>query len=480
MEWSNGRRDALVPSSSGGYRRVVCVVCVVCVVFDCDVVVVGAGASGLRAADDLRRGGARVVVLEARDRVGGRTWSREQDGARFDVGGQWLGPTQRRARALAAELGLALFPTHTAGAKLVETDRVSRFRAPIPLLSVGNSVALASALVRARLARRRVDPAAPQATPDAAALDARSLADWMDGFMRDPDARGLLTAATRVVFGADPAEISLLYFLFYLSAAGGLLPLIDVKGGAQQDRFVGGAQGLSLGLAARLGDALRLGAPVERLVQDAAGVTVHVGGQVAVSVRTRRVVLALPPPLTARIACEPAWPAARASLVDAMPMGATTKCLAFYDRAFWREAGLSGEAVSTRGPIAVTFDNTSADGKVPCLVAFIVGGPARKLRRRAPDERRSEVLAALARLFGPVAAQPTAYIEQDWHDEPWSGGCPVAVFAPGRFAAAADTLRAPVGRIHFAGTETATEWAGYIEGALAAGERVAREVLRVS
>jgi monoamine oxidase len=193
--------------------------------------------------------------------------------------------------------------------------------------------------------------------------------------------------------------------------------------------------------------------------------------------RARRVVCAIPPVLAQRIDWRPALPAARDQLMQRTPMGATVKCVALYSRAFWREAGMAGEAVSTRGPVTAVFDNGPRDGTTPSLLAFVVGRAARGWAAFSEEERRRTVLDAFARYFGPQAGQPVGYVEKDWQTEVWTRGCPVGATAPGALAAFGHILREPVGRVHWAGTETATEWTGYMEGAVQSGERVSREVL---
>lgn len=444
---------------------------------DVDVIVVGAGLAGLNTARLLRRGGARVLVLEARDRVGGRTYSRAIDGATFDLGGQWLGPTQHRVAALARELGIRTFPTWSRGTKLMEVDgALRRYEGSIPSLSIVNLLLLHRTMRRVDRLTRQVPAAAPERARRAAEWDGMSLETWKRANVPSRQVRDAFDVAVRVVFGAEPGELNLLHFLSYLSAGGGLRSLIEIEHGAQQDRFVGGAQGLALGLAAELGDAVRLSAPVRHLAQDADGVTVHAGIPEQ-AWRARHVVVAVPPPLAGRLSYAPALPPLRDQLTQRLPMGATTKCIVTYDQPFWRDAGLSGEAISGAGPLTVTFDNTSHDGARAALVGFVVGQSARALAPLPAAERRARVLAAFARFFGKAASAPREYVEQDWQEEQWTRGCPVASFAPGAMLAFLPALRAPVGRLHWAGTETATEWNGYLEGALQSGERAAAEVL---
>jgi len=435
-----------------------------------DVAVVGAGLAGLAAAAELRAAGASVAVLEARDRVGGRTWSREVGGARFDLGGQWIGPGQERLGALARRLRVATFPTFHEGAKLLDDGAsVSRYAGTIPSLRPLELAELHLSLRRIERLSARVSPRDPAGSPHAARLDALTVADHAR-HIRSRRVRGLLAAALGSVFGVEPAEMSLLWFLAYLRAGGGLMNLIEIEGGAQERRFVGGAQTLAERWAAEL-DCVHTAAPVRRIAQAdrELEVTSDRGRIVA-----RRAVIAVPPPLAARIELEPAGPARRDQLVQRNAMGAIVKLVIAYERPFWRERGLSGEAVALGGgPIAVTFDNCSHDLRQPALLAFVQAAEA---RRWTGDV--GAALGQLARWFGDEARRPIAIASADWAAEPWSRGCPVAVAGPRALISTGTTLREPIGRVHFAGTETATEWTGYLEGALESGERAAREVLR--
>jgi len=444
-------------------------------VTDHDVLVIGAGLSGLIVARDLVAAGRSVLVLEARDRVGGRLWSDRIGAATFDRGGQWVGPQQARLLALAAEHGVQVFPTHTTGRKLLELgSRRSSYAGTIPSLPLPALLGLQRAMNAIERMRRRVPADAPHTAVQALEWDGETVESWKRRSIRCEGARHSLDVAIRTVFGAEPHEVSLLRFLAYASQAGGLLPLVDTEGGAQEGRFVGGAQQLPQALAARLGDRVRLGEPVELLAQDAHGVSARTPAGVH---RGRLAVVALAPALAGRLRYDPPLPVARDQLTQQAPMGATTKAFLLYRRTFWREAGLSGEAISTHGPASAWFDNTSHDGAQPALLGFVVGRPARDLAGLPEPAQRELLVAQAARLFGPEAAAPTDVVIQDWQREPWTRGCPVGNFAPGAMATLGPALRAPVGRLFWAGTETASVWAGYMEGAIEAGERAARELL---
>lgn len=434
-----------------------------------DVAVVGAGLSGLVCARRLVAAGKRVVVLEASARVGGRMFGREIDGTLFDLGGQWLGPGQARIQALTDELGIATSPTPHEGAHLLGTGKEKlRYRGVIPPMKIAALGGMGWALAQTYARSWRV---ALDGTPSAASAswDERTVEDLVGSLA--PQGRAAFLAAFRTVFGAEPRDVSLLWYLFYLRAGGGFFKLVDVEGGAQERRFVGGAYSIPLRLAKELGDAVELGAPVRRVLQAGEGVDVVTDRR---TVRARRVVVALPPTMAKRIDFDPPMPAARAELAEKMRMGATVKMLALYDEPFWRAAGLSGQS-ATDGLLSVVFDNSM--GEHFALVGFIVGDNARAWTARDPEEREAAALAQLADLYGPAAASPRVFVTHDWATEEWTGGCPVDSPPPGIYAGRARALREPHGLVHWAGTETATAHAGYLDGAVSAGERAAVEVL---
>ena len=437
---------------------------------------IGAGLAGLVAARQLEAAGRSALVLEARDRVGGRTLNMPLgDGKVSEIGGQWVGPTQDRVLALADELGVETFPTHHQGRNVLELGgRRKRYRGTIPRLAP-------HVLLDIDRARRRLDRLAatvptdaPWTAPRADELDATTIAGWLDRNVRTRRARRLFEIAGGTVWGMKPAQMSMLWALHCVNSCGGFDAMVDVEGGAQQDRLVGGSQLLSVRMAEALGDSVVLEAPVGSVEQDGSGVAAAADGLIA---RARRAVIAIPPALTTRIRFVPSLSSRRDQLAQWMASGALTKCTAVYDEPFWREEGLSGAAISDVGPVESTFDNSPPDGSPGVMLGFI-GGPAATEHARMPEsERRRVVLETFARLFGGRARGASAYFEQAWADEEWSGGGPVCSPAPGALTAFGEELRRPSGRVHWAGAETATVWCGYMDGAVRSGERAAGEVL---
>lgn len=440
----------------------------------CDVVVVGAGLSGLYCAWRLTQAGLDVDVVEARNRVGGRTLSEPMGAGTFDRGGQWIGREQHRVQALGRDLGLRTFPTHSTGNNLlVASGQATTYTGTVPRIPLVQLAGLGLAAVRLELLSRRVAEGEPWDARSAREIDKRTAGQFAAPL--GADAQAVFTAAVRTVFGEEPSAMSLLYFASYTGAGGGLFNLVEVEGGAQEERFVRGAQALSLELAARLGqDHVHLKRPVTAVIDESGPVTV---------VTKRRtfaapyVVIALAPPMIKSLRFSPDLPRHRVALQNGMKMGAAIKIVVLYERAFWRDAGLSGEVVYDEPPLSVVFDNTSHDGAQPALVAFIMGDAARQWRDLEHNIQRRDLLRALAQAFGPQANAPIEIIEHDWVAEPFIGGCPTAIFPPGLLSRSGRTLREPHGRVHWAGTETATEYPGYLEGALQAGERAAAEVL---
>jgi monoamine oxidase len=448
-----------------------------------DVAIVGAGLAGLTAARELTRRGKSVVVLEARDRVGGRVLNHDLgNGAVTEVGGQFIGPTQDRIAALARELGVEEFPTYNEGENvlLLEGRRSTYPATGIPT-DPSISASLLKTLTELDTLAKTVPVDKPWTAPRAAEWDAQTLQTFLLSSDPNPGARAITDAAVKSIWGAEAGDLSLLYALFYTAAAGNettpgsFLRLVTTAGGTQEKRFVGGSQRIPLEVARALGDKVVLNAPVRRIEQSDRGVVVVTDtGRVSAG----RVVVAVPPALTASIVWAPGLPPKRAQLLQRAPHGSLVKAEAVYDRPFWREANLSGQAVADRGLARSTFDNSPPTGGPGVLFAFVGGKEARAWGEMTPSARRDQVLGEFATYFGPDAARPTEFIEKDWTTEEWSRGCPVAYLPPGVLLEYGSALREPFARVHWAGTETATYWFGYMDGAVRSGERVADEVVR--
>jgi monoamine oxidase len=444
---------------------------------DADLVVIGAGLAGLSAARAVAAAGASVVVVEARERVGGRVLNEEIGaGNVVEVGAQWIGPTQERLAALARDLAVETFPTYADGENVIEYGgRLRRYRGAIPRINPLVLVDVERAQRRLNRLARRVPLEAPWEAPNAATLDGQTTATWLRRNLATKPGRMLLELGIEAVWAAQPEDMSLLHVLFYIHSAGSLEMLFDTEGGAQQDRFVGGSQRIPIQMAQELGrEQLILGAPVRMIRRGEHGVTVEADGA---AVRARRAVVAVAPTLAGRIAYDPPLPGFRDQLTQRMPLGTVAKCMAVYDEPFWRAEGLSGQGTSDTGPVKLTFDNSPPDGSPGVLLGFLEGRQARELGRLPAEERRVAVVDCFTRLFGSRASRPATYMERPWDEEEWSRGCYGCHMPTGAWTNYGRALREPIGPLHWAGAEYATVWNGYMDGAVRSGETAARAAL---
>jgi monoamine oxidase len=453
-----------------------------------DVVVVGAGLAGLAAARDVVAGGRSVLVLEARDRVGGRVLSHTlQGGSYSELGGMFTGPTQDHIQALARDFGVALYPTYNTGNNVfVGGDgRREEFPSDTPLGTapadplVAPDIALA--VTQLDEMATQVDVDEPWSSPHAEEWDRQTLDTWLRAHTSgNPEFMAVASAATEAIFGCEPGELSLLFTVFYLAASGNeenqgtFERNFNTAGGAQERRFAGGTHLIPQRMAAQLGNRILLNAPVRRIDQSGSGVTVHSDAGV---VNAARAIVAIPPTLAGRIFYEPALPPLRDQLTQRMPQGSLMKFEAVYPTPFWRDRGLTGQVVSENGPVKVTFDASPEAGRPGIMMGFIGGHEARDWEQSSAASRRDAVLRQFAHFFGDEALSPQEVVEFNWSTEVWNRGCPVAVLGPGTLLDFGAALRRPVERIHWAGTETSTYWNGYMDGAARSGKRAAAEVL---
>ena len=451
-------------------------------VLSADAVVIGAGLSGLTAAQALAAGGKNVLVLEARNRVGGRVWDVTlNNGGTTEVGGQFTGPTQTHLAALASSLGVATFQGYSTGNSIFDSGgTLIQYSGALPPLSSATATALFTAIGQLDALAATVPLEAPWTTANSESLDAQTVSSWILANVGDPTAQQVLDLMVVGALSAEARDMSLLWFLYYIAASGDesdvgtLERLTGTIGGARDSRFVGGPMQIPLKLAAQLGNRVILNSPVSGITQ-AGGRALVAAGRFTVSAAS--VVVALPPTLAGRITYSPALPAQRDQLTQRFPLGSIGKFVAIYPTPFWRAEGLTGQAYGTTGMVRSTFDNSPPDGSYGALLGFIDGDQMRFEDGATDAAFVSLAMTDLTNYFGSQAANPTQIVIGRWDSEQYTRGGAPSFTAPGVLTRFGASLRTPVGCIHWAGAETSDYWPGHLEGAVRAGQRAAAEIL---
>ncbi|XP_048246639.1 amine oxidase [flavin-containing] B-like isoform X1 [Haliotis rufescens] len=444
-----------------------------------DVAVIGAGISGLSAACLLKKTGLRVAVLEAQDRVGGRTYTvRHPAHGSVDVGGAYIGPTQNRVYRLVKELGLQVYNVNEDHRTVLYLNGSwSTFKGNIP--SLKNPVSyldLNHAIRTIDKMAEQVPLAAPWKAAKAKEWDSMTVQEFINSLCWTREVKGIIKIFVNAVFTSEAHELSLLFFLQYVHSGHNVNRLSLITDGAQEKKIVGGSQQLSERMSDRLGGDVHLSSPVTSVTQDDKGVVVNSpDGKV---VKCQYVISAMPLPLLSRVHFSPPLPGLKAQLIQHVPMGSIIKTNMFYSTPFWRELDLSGIALSDTGPSATCFDDTKPDGSHPAIMAFILADQCRSITQLTKEARKQKLCQQFADMFKcKKFLEPVGYVEKNWMEDEYSGGCYTVTLPPGVLSQYGSEMRKPHHRLYFAGTETATEWTGYMDGAIQAGERAAREVL---
>lgn len=438
-----------------------------------DVVIVGAGFAGLTAAERLVDMGVSVRVVEGRDRVGGRSRSGEVAGVQVDFGATWVSPRHTAIRDLASRMGCTTTSQFNEGDSVLwMAGQRSTYTGTFPEISPEALEDLGRIQTAVEELTSTINVDAAWDSPNAGQLDAMSFGGWLDQQQARRSTRALMAIVSKVQWGCSPGDVSLLHGLRYIRAVGGIDHMLSVEGGENQDRFTETTQEIARRLAEQLGDRVVVGTPVRRITQDDSGVTVSTDSE---EINAQYAVVTTAPSHRADIEFQPALPDKAEGLTKTWRLGTLSKAFVAYETPFWRSSGLSGQALTDTGTVFITFDVSPDDSGPGVLMAFC---DPRVFDGFNPEDRRRRVLDQLVELYGPQAGTPIDYVDHCWsaESEPFAPGGPNPALPPYASTTYGNALTEPHGRVHWAGVETAGEWAGCMNGAVLTGQQAAEQL----
>ena len=443
-----------------------------------EVIIIGGGFSGIAAGKLLHEKQISFKILEARDRVGGRVYTKRfENDFYLDFGGQWIGPSQTRMYELVQEFGLEPFTTYNQGKNILDINqKVKTYKGLIPNTDIFSLLNMEFVMRKLQGLANKIDVEKPHLHPKAKELDELTLEDFLVKNCFTKNARKILSAGLETVFACELSEISLLHAIFYIKSGNGLESLLSIDNGAQQDRIVGGMQLLAEKMLEAFKAQLLLNQPVKKIEKVEEGYVVSTPDK---QYKAKYIISAIPPHLLSEIDLPSNFSETKQELIKSLPMGLVAKCFAVYNKPFWRENGYSGQSVSDKNtPFQTVFDASPKDGSKGVLLAFCIANRHKEFFALSENERKRKCLEVFSTYFGETALKPEFYIDYSMKDDVWSGGCYAAFHPPKILTTYQGSLSKPEGDFHFAGTETSTIWCGYIEGAVRAGERAAKEIFQ--
>jgi monoamine oxidase len=443
-----------------------------------DVIIIGGGFSGLAAARILHQATKKFVLLEARQRLGGRTHTHYfDDGKYIDVGGQWIGPTQDRMYALAHEHQVEWYDTYNEGKNIIDLNqKIKTYTGLIPKMDIASLINIDLALKKLERMAKKVPLHSPWLAPNATEWDSLSLEAFVRKICYTKNCYKVVRAGLETVYACELNEVSLLHALFYIHSGTNLNVLLSIQEGAQAHRIKGGMQKLADEIGSRFMQSIRFNSTITQVVHKNDSVTVYGNN---FSFNAKRVIITVPPVLISSIEFKPELPLYKKQLLQKMSMGIVGKVTAVYEKPFWRDKGLSGQVVTDElAPFQTMFDSSPVDSRFGTLLAFCIANRARDFFAREEANRKKIALESFTRYFGAEASKPVHYMDHCWADEPWSKGCYAGIYPTGAWTNFRNELAQRTGVIHWAGTETSEVWYGYIEGAVRAGEREANQLLK--
>lgn len=463
----------------------------------CDVVVVGAGPSGLTAAYRLQQAGHSVTVVEARHRVGGRTWNGDLDGAFIEIGGQWVSPDQTALKALLQELGLTTFSRYRQGDSIYKNlkGEVKRYSGDIFPVDEATKVEMLRLIDMMDEIVAEVGAEEPWAHPRARELDSISFREWLKTKTDNQEALNNISLFIAGAMLTKPAHaFSALQAILMAASAGSFSHLVDENFILDQ-RVLGGMQKVSLTLAERIGrDNIILGHPVRVLRwQEEGGYPVLVEAEDfsedgvanpegAVKVRAKYAVMAVPPNLYSRVSYVPALGRRQHQMHQHQSLGLVIKVHAVYDRPFWRDKGLSGTSFACDNLVQEIYDNTNYDPATGqeeergTLVGFVSDEKADRMFTLSAEERKRAILESMAEMLGEETLHPVRYYESDWGAEEWTRGAYASSFDLGGLSRYGAYQAEPVGPIYWSCSDIAAAGYQHVDGAVRMGHKTADQI----
>ncbi|WP_285037722.1 NAD(P)/FAD-dependent oxidoreductase [Plantibacter sp. ME-Dv--P-095] len=441
-----------------------------------DVVIIGAGASGLTAATKLRAAGLSVAVLEARDRVGGRLWTNHIDGAMLELGGQWVSPDQTALLATLDELGLDTYSRYREGDSVyVNADGVrTRFTGDIFPVAESTAAEMERLITLLDELVEQVGVTEPWAHEKATEYDRISWSAWLAEQTDDVEARDNIALFIAAAMLTKPSHsFSLLQALLMAASAGSFTHLVEADF-ILDKRVVGGLQQVPIKLAEALGDDVHLSSPVRRLEWSDTGVSAEAD---KVTVNARYAIVAVPPNLYSRIDFQPPLPRLSHQMHQHMSLGLVIKVHAVYETPFWREDGLSATAFSPYELVHEAYDNTNHEDPRGTLVGFVSDERADEVFKLSAEERRERILTSLSHYYGEQALSPVVYYESDWGSEEWTRGAYAASFDLGGLSRYGAMQSTPVGPIYWSTSDLAAEGYQHVDGAIRKGADTAAAII---
>jgi monoamine oxidase len=434
------------------------------------VLVAGAGLAGLAAARDLVTLGARVTIVDARDRVGGRVWTIRDgfaDGQHGEAGGDFIDEEQREIRELAGELGLRLTRILRSGFGYVRPDGAGRPK--IAARSAKRSWERLAAVLEPltkpyNLAEHRWD------SPITTDLARRSVAIWLDEVRADAELRATATGL-RGFFLADPEELSLIALVDQFSES-------DAPAPGGMYRIEGGNDRLTGALAGPLGDRLRLNTEIVALSHRGRTVRASVkNGRALAQITCDYAILAVPATLLRRMPITPALPAQQHDAISRLQYGRATKSLLQFSSRFWRATGRP-RAFGSPLPFGTIWEANEEQPGRSGILGLLAGGGASDATQAIVAKYGVRGLAGALDWLGAQNSELTAARQVVWEHDPYARGG-YAYFDPAFDPSLRAWLARPAGRLFFAGEHTSLKWQGYMNGAVESGRRAAAEVAAV-